>query len=66
MICLEARSLFGRNGRGLAELAFYDEEGAIGQATQSLQSLTTRRAAGIFRRIRRGGLKDAERRERGR
>ncbi len=35
-ICLEARSLFGGNGCGLAELALYDEEGVIGQATQSL------------------------------
>ncbi len=35
-ICLEARSLFGGNGCGLAESALYDEEGVIGQATQSL------------------------------
>ena len=35
-ICLEARSLFGGNGCGLAESALYDEEGLIGQATQSL------------------------------
>jgi len=35
-ICLEARSLFGGNGCGLAESALFDEEGVIGQATQSL------------------------------
>jgi hypothetical protein len=35
-ICLEARSLFGGNGCGLAESALYDEDGVIGQATQSL------------------------------
>ena len=35
-ICLEARSLFGGNGCGLAESALYDEQGVIGQATQSL------------------------------
>jgi hypothetical protein len=35
-ICLEARSLFGGNGCGLAESALYDEQGLIGQATQSL------------------------------
>ena len=35
-ICLEARSLFGGNGCGLAESALYDEEGVIGQATLSL------------------------------
>jgi hypothetical protein len=35
-ICLEARSLFAGNGCGLAESALYDEEGVIGQATQSL------------------------------
>jgi hypothetical protein len=35
-ICLEARSLFGGNGCGLAESALYDEAGVIGQATQSL------------------------------
>ena len=35
-ICLEARSLFGGNGCGLAESALYDEEGVVGQATQSL------------------------------
>ena len=35
-ICLEARSFFGGNGCGLAESALYDEEGVIGQATQSL------------------------------
>ena len=41
-ICLEARSLFGGNGCGLAESALYDEEGVIGQATQ-----TARRAAPV-------------------
>jgi hypothetical protein len=35
-ICLEARSLFGGNGCGLAESALYDDEGVVGQATQSL------------------------------
>ena len=35
-ICLEARSLFGANGCGLAESALYDERGVIGRATQSL------------------------------
>jgi Thioesterase-like superfamily len=35
-ICLEARSLFGANGCGLAESALYDERGMIGRATQSL------------------------------
>ncbi|HEY1781516.1 MAG TPA: thioesterase family protein [Roseiarcus sp.] len=35
-ICLEARSLFGANGCGLAESALYDEQGMIGRATQSL------------------------------
>jgi Thioesterase-like superfamily len=35
-ICLEARSLFGSNGCGLAESALYDERGMIGRATQSL------------------------------
>ncbi len=35
-ICLEARSLFGGNGCGLAESALYDERGMIGRATQSL------------------------------
>ena len=35
-ICLEARSLFGGNGCGLAESALYDEQGMIGRATQSL------------------------------
>ena len=35
-ICLEARSLFGGNGCGLAESALCDEEGVVGQATQSL------------------------------
>ena len=35
-ICLQSRSLFAGNGCGLAESALYDEEGVIGQATQSL------------------------------
>jgi hypothetical protein len=35
-ICLQAQSLFGGNGCGLAESALYDELGLIGQATQSL------------------------------
>jgi hypothetical protein len=35
-ICLEARTLFGGNGCGLAESALYDEQGMIGRATQSL------------------------------
>jgi hypothetical protein len=35
-ICLEARSLFGGNGCGLAESALYHERGMIGRATQSL------------------------------
>jgi hypothetical protein len=35
-ICLEARSLFGGNGCGLAESALYDERGMIGRATQTL------------------------------
>jgi hypothetical protein len=35
-ICLEARTLFGDNGCGLAESALYDERGMIGRATQSL------------------------------
>jgi hypothetical protein len=35
-VCLEARSLFGGNGCGLAESALYDERGLIGRATQSL------------------------------
>jgi hypothetical protein len=35
-ICLDARSLFGGNGCGLAESALYDEKGLIGRATQSL------------------------------
>jgi hypothetical protein len=35
-IALEARTLFGGNGCGLAESALYDEQGMIGRATQSL------------------------------
>ena len=37
-ICLQAQSLFGGNGSGLAESALFDEQGLIGQATQSLAS----------------------------
>ena len=35
-ICLQAQSLFGGNGCGLAMSTLYDEIGLIGQATQSL------------------------------
>jgi hypothetical protein len=35
-ICLQARSLLGEHGCGLAESALYDEQGLIGRATQSL------------------------------
>ena len=35
-ICLQARTLLGGNGCGLAESALYDEQGLIGRATQSL------------------------------
>ena len=35
-ICIEARTLLGPNGCGLAESALYDEHGLIGRATQSL------------------------------
>jgi hypothetical protein len=35
-ICLQARTILGGNGCGLAESALYDEEGLIGRATQSL------------------------------
>ena len=35
-IGLEARSLFGGNGCGLAESVLYDVQGMIGRATQSL------------------------------
>jgi hypothetical protein len=35
-ICLQSRSLFGRNGCGIAESALDDEQGLIGRATQSL------------------------------
>ncbi len=35
-ICLEARTLLGGNGCGMAESALYDEQGMIGRATQSL------------------------------
>jgi hypothetical protein len=35
-VCLEARSLFGGDGCGLAESALYDETGLIGRATQTL------------------------------
>ncbi len=35
-ICLQARTLLGGKGCGLAESTLYDEEGLIGRATQSL------------------------------
>ena len=35
-ICLEARTLLGSNGCGLAESALYDEQGLIGRSLQSL------------------------------
>ncbi|MCA0241440.1 MAG: thioesterase family protein [Proteobacteria bacterium] len=35
-ICLQARSVLGDHGCGLAESALYDEHGLIGRATQSL------------------------------
>jgi hypothetical protein len=35
-ICLQARSLLGGNGCGLAESTLFDEAGLIGRATQSL------------------------------
>ncbi len=35
-ICLEARTLLGTNGCGLAESMLYDVQGLIGRATQSL------------------------------
>lgn len=35
-ICLDARTLLGGNGCGLAESALYDETGLVGRATQSL------------------------------
>ena len=35
-ICLQAQTLFGGNGCGLAESALYDEAGLVGRATQSL------------------------------
>ena len=35
-ICLQARTLLGGNGCGLAESALFDEAGLIGRATQSL------------------------------
>ncbi len=35
-ICLDARTLLGSNGCGLAESALYDQIGLIGRATQSL------------------------------
>jgi Acyl-CoA thioesterase C-terminal domain/Acyl-CoA thioesterase N-terminal domain len=35
-ICLQARSLCGGNGSGLAESTLYDEAGLIGRATQTL------------------------------
>jgi hypothetical protein len=35
-ICVDARSMLGGNGCGLAESALYDESGLIGRATQTL------------------------------
>lgn len=35
-ICLDARTLLGPNGGGLAESVLYDTQGLIGRATQSL------------------------------
>jgi hypothetical protein len=35
-ICLQARTLLGGNGCGMAESSLYDEQGRIGRATQSL------------------------------
>jgi hypothetical protein len=35
-VCLEARTLLGDEGSGLAESVLYDVDGAIGRATQSL------------------------------
>jgi hypothetical protein len=35
-ICLDARTLFGPSGSGLAESLLFDEHGVIGRATQSL------------------------------
>ena len=35
-VCLDARTHFGQNGCGLAESTLYDEQGLIGQASQSL------------------------------
>ncbi len=35
-ICLQARSVFGGNGCGVAESALYDETGLIGRTTQTL------------------------------
>lgn len=35
-VCLQAHTLLGGNGCGLAESALYDEHGLIGRATQSL------------------------------
>jgi hypothetical protein len=35
-ICLQARTLLGGNGCGMAESSLYDEQGLIGRATQSL------------------------------
>lgn len=42
-ICIDARTLLGPTGGGLAESALYDTEGLIGRATQSL-AVRTRRA----------------------
>ncbi len=35
-ICIEARTLFGPTGGGIAEARIYDEGGLIGRSTQSL------------------------------
>lgn len=35
-VCLQARTMLGGNGCGLAESVLYDEQGLIGRATQSL------------------------------
>jgi len=35
-VCLEARTLLGDEGSGLAESTLYDIDGVIGRATQSL------------------------------
>ena len=35
-VCIDARTLLGPNGCGLAESTLYDRHGLIGRATQSL------------------------------